>query len=62
LFGAQKAAFDTTPAIVEQAYGERRKKGGCKRKRIPLDMLIITLGYYRDYRIMGNIAFDCGGS
>jgi len=35
-----------------------RKKGGRKRKLSVLDMLIITLGYYHDYRTMENIAFD----
>jgi hypothetical protein len=37
-----------------------RKKGGRKRKLTVLDMLIITLGYYHDYRTMENIAFDYG--
>jgi len=37
-----------------------RKKGGRKRKLSVLDMLIIMLGYYHDYRTMENIAFDYG--
>ena len=37
-----------------------RKKGGRKRKLSVLDMLVITLGYYHDYRTMENLGFDYG--
>jgi hypothetical protein len=36
------------------------KKGGRRRKLSVLDMLVIMLGYYHDYRTMENIAFDYG--
>lgn len=60
LFGVQKATFDALFAILERAYEEMRKKGGRRRKLSVLDMLIIMLGYYHDYRTMENIAFDYG--
>ena len=60
LFGIHKATFDGMLAILERAYEEMRKKGGRKRKLSVLDMLIIMLGYYHDYRTMENIAFDYG--
>ena len=58
LFGVQKATFEAMLAILESAYKEMRKKGGKERQLSVLDMLIITLGYYHDYRTMENIAFD----
>ena len=60
LFGVHKATFDAMLAILIHAYEEMRKKGGQKRKLSVLDMLVITLGYYHDYRTMENIAFDYG--
>lgn len=60
LFGVRKATFDALLAILERAYEEMRKKGGRKRQLSVLDMLIIMLGYYRDYRTMENMAFDYG--
>jgi len=60
LFGIHKTTFDAMLAILECAYEEMRKKGGRKRKLSVLDMLIIMLGYYHDYRTMENIAFDYG--
>jgi hypothetical protein len=59
-FGIRKPTFDAMLAILENAYEEMRKKGGRKRKLSVLDMLVITLGYYHDYRTMENIAFDYG--
>jgi predicted DNA-binding protein YlxM (UPF0122 family) len=47
-------------AILEGAYKEMRKKGGRSRQLSVLDMLVVTLGYYHDYRTMENIAFDYG--
>jgi len=60
LFGIHKSAFEAMLAILMKAYEEMRKKGGRKRQLSVLDMLIITLGYYHDYRTMENIAFDYG--
>jgi len=58
LFGVRKTTFDAMLAILECAYKEMRKKGGRKRNLSVLDMLVIMLGYYHDYRTMENIAFD----
>ena len=60
LFGVRKPTFDAMLGILENAYKEMRKRGGYARKLSVLDMLVITLGYYRDYRTMENIAFDYG--
>jgi predicted DNA-binding protein YlxM (UPF0122 family) len=60
LFGVRKPTFDAMFAILENAYKEMRKRGGYARKLSVLDMLIIMLGYYHDYRTMENIAFDYG--
>ena len=60
LFGVRKATFDAMLVILENAYKEMRKKGGRKRKLSVLDMLIVMLGYYHDYRAMENITFDYG--
>ena len=58
LFGVHKQTFDAMLTMLECAYKELRKKGGRTRKLSVLDMLVITLGYYHDYRTMENIAFD----
>jgi hypothetical protein len=60
LFGVHKSTFDAMLAILESAYEEMRTRGGRKRKLSVLDMLVIMLGYYHDYRTMENIAFDYG--
>ena len=60
LFGIRKVTFDAMLNILEDAYAQMRKKGGRKRKLSVLDMLVIMLGYYHDYRTMENIAFDYG--
>jgi len=60
LFGVRKPTFDAMLSILENAYKQMRKKGGFARKLSVLDMLIIMLGYYHDYRTMENIAFDYG--
>jgi len=60
LFGLRKPTFDAMLTILENAYKEMRRKGGRERKLSVLDMLIIMLGYYHDYRTMENIAFDYG--
>ena len=60
IFGITKSTFEAMLATVESAYREMRKKGGKERQLSVLDMLVITLGYYHDYRTMENIAFDYG--
>ena len=60
LFGIRKQMFEAMLAILESAYKEMRKKGERKSKLSVLDMLVIMLGYYHDYRTMENIAFDYG--
>ncbi len=60
IFGVHKATFEAMLAILSRAYEEMRKRGGRKRKLSVLDMLVVTLGYYHDYRTMENIAFDYG--
>jgi hypothetical protein len=59
-FGLRKRTFDEMYTILESAYEKMRKKGGRKRKLSVLDMLIITLGYYHDYRTMENLGFEYG--
>jgi len=59
-FGIRKPTFAAMLAILENAYKEMRKKGGRKRMLSVLDMLVITLGYYHDYRTMENLGFDYG--
>jgi hypothetical protein len=58
LFGVSKATFEAMYSLLDKAYTEMRKNGGRKRKLSVLDMLVIMLGYYHDYRTMENIAFD----
>jgi hypothetical protein len=60
LFGVSKTTFDVMLAILIDAYAAMRRRGGRKRKLSVLDMFIIFLGYYHDYRTMENIAFDYG--
>ncbi len=48
--------------ILESAYKETQGREGRARKLSVLDMLIIMLGYYHDYRTMENIGFDYGVS
>jgi hypothetical protein len=60
LFGVHKPTFDAMLGTLEVAYRQMRKRGGRKRKLAVLDMLVVTLGYYHDYRTMENIAFDYG--
>lgn len=60
IFGVRKRTFDAMLAILERAYGEMRKRGGPKRQLSVLDMLVIFLAYYHDYRTMSNIGFEYG--
>jgi len=58
LFGVHKVTFDAMLAILESAYKEMHKQGGAPSRLSVADKLIVTLGYYHDYRTMENIAFD----
>ena len=60
LFGVKKDTFYKMLDILNNKYVELHKQGGKNPKLTVLDKLIITLGYYREYRSMKNIAFDYG--
>lgn len=63
IFGVTKVTFDTMLEVLEKANAEERLKGGRKATKITiLDRLVITLGYWREYRAYRNIAFDYGVS
>ena len=63
IFGVEKWIFDRMLKILEVAYALRKKDekpedGGRKPKLTPLDCLIITLMYWREYRTFRHIAYD----
>lgn len=58
LFGVKKDTFYKMLEILENTYIDLHKQGGKKPKLSVLDKLVITLSYYREYRVMENIAFD----
>jgi len=58
IFGVRKPAFDVMLAILDRANRELHMQGGRPPRLSVLDKLVITLGYYHDYRTMQNIAFD----
>ena len=58
IFGILKPTFEAMLAILEEAYERLHKQGGRPPKLSVLDRLVITLGYYREYRTMAHIAFD----
>ena len=60
LFGITKKTFDTMFEVLEKANFHERLKGGKKPVLSILDRLVITLGYWREYRAYENIAFDYG--
>jgi predicted DNA-binding protein YlxM (UPF0122 family) len=60
LLGVKKATFDKMLSIMKKANKQEHLMGGHPPKLSVLDQLIIMLGYYREYRPMGNIAFDYG--
>lgn len=45
---------------MNEKYFDLHKCGGKNPKLTVLDKLVITLGHYREYRSMKNIAFDYG--
>ena len=58
LFGIRKPTFEKMLSILEGAYEELHQQGGRPPRLSVLDKLVVTLGYYHDYRTMSNIAFD----
>jgi hypothetical protein len=58
LFGVRKPTFEKMLGILEEAYVALHKRGGSTPRLSVLDKLVVTLGYYHDYRTMQNIAFD----
>ena len=56
--GVKKETFDVMLRILEKDYQRKHKKGGRPPKLSVLDKLMIMLQYYREYRVMDNIAFD----
>jgi predicted DNA-binding protein YlxM (UPF0122 family) len=58
LFGVRKDTFDKMLCILETAFEDQHRRGGRPSRLSVLDKLVVTLGYYHDYRTMSNIAFD----
>ena len=58
IFGVHKATFEAMLVILDEAFEQLHKQGGRPPKLSVLDRLVITLGYYREYRTMAHIAFD----
>ena len=59
-FGVKKEMFERMLAILQDKFHTEHLRGGHPPKLSVLDKLIITLGYYREYRAMNHIAFDYG--
>ena len=61
IFGITKPTFDKMLEVLEEANARERRKGGRKATKLTiLDRLVITLGYWREYRTYSHIAFDYG--
>ena len=60
--GVKKKTFDIMLQILEKDYQRKHKMGGRPPKLSVLDKLMIMLQYYREYRVMDNIAYDYGVS
>lgn len=60
IFGVTKPIFEQMLGILEKTFQEEHRRGGHPPKLSVLDKLIIMLCYYREYRTMESIAFDCG--
>jgi len=58
IFGVHRPTFEAMLAILEEVYEQLHKRGGRPPKLSVLDRLVVTLGYYREYRTMAHIAFD----
>ena len=50
IFEVKKPTFEAMLTILEEEYEELHKQGGRPPKLKVLDRLLITLGYYREYR------------
>lgn len=62
IFGVKQKTFEKMLQILEEEHKHRHLKGGRPGKLSVLDKLVIMLCYYREYRVMENIAFDYGVS
>ena len=60
IFGVKRATFEAMLAILEREFVNLHKQGGRPPKLSVLDRLVISLGYYREYRTMAHIGFDYG--
>jgi len=58
LLGVDKPTFDKMYGILLDAHAQLHKNGGKPPKLTVLDKIVITLGYWREYRTYCNIAFD----
>ena len=58
LFGVLKPTFEAMLAILEDEFEQLHKQGGRPPRLSVLDKLVVTLGYYREYRTMHHIGFD----
>ena len=62
LLGVDKPTFEKMLKILSVAHVKLHEQGGKPPKLTTLDKLVITLGYWREYRAYRNIAFDYGVS
>ncbi len=63
IFGVKQKTFEKKLQILKEEHKQRHLKGGRPGKLSVLDKLVIMLlCYYREYRVMENIAFDYGVS
>ena len=60
LLGVDKSTFEKMYNILLEAYIKLHSKGGKPPTLTVIDKLVITLGYWREYRTYRNIAFDYG--
>jgi len=60
LLGVDKPTFEKMLKILSVAHAKLHEQGGKPPKLTVLDKLVITLGYWREYRAYRNIAFDYG--
>jgi len=60
LLGVDKSTFEKMLKILSAVHAKLHEQGGKPPKLTVLDKLVITLGYWREYRAYRNIAFDYG--
>jgi len=60
LLGVDKTTFEKMLEILITTFVKLHEQGGKPPKLTVLDKLVITLGYWREYRAYRNIAFDYG--